>query len=351
MRTKIVKLKKLNWFSSPSRALPHGLTGIISIVSGIKLVVRSLTGDLDVYSLTVNFSTTSAHEGSASSIMNMIPLTLLIYATSTFANAMTGFRISHLAPLDGRDIFKSCAFLQICLSYYVLRFTPHFSAVFSFLTQWEEDDNLKTATILGGMVRLVDVAFALVTMVCILSFNIVAKDQWLKGSRVLGISVGFGTLGILLLTTYPLQLAIQGQEWWSCVQDRYPYQSSGMVAYIYLPATITFSLILFSATLFQRKIMSEIEFGIGLGAIILVCLLAAVLSQELFIPDASTQRIYLPCHEPKIGTLQYDIVKTLDFSRYARRLLKMVLNADFETDLYPNDQANPRDALLDNTCT
>ena len=76
------------------------------------------------------------------------------------------------------------------------------------------------------------------------------------------------------------------------------------------------------------------EFGIGSGVVVLVCLLATVLSQELFIPDVSTQRIYLPCSEPEIGTLEHDIVKTLDFSRYAREILKAVLNIAFEIELY-----------------
>lgn len=330
--TRIARVRKLNWLSSPYRALPHGLTGIISIVSGISLVVRSLTGHLDVYMLTDNLrEQEDGYEEYGSSIMSMVPFTIIIYAASTFANAVSGYHISHLAPLYARDIFKRCALLQVCLSYYVLRFTPHVSAALSYLVKEEE---YLAAKIMNRTVRLVDVAFLLVTMTCILSFNTVAIDQWWKGSRVLSISLALGTLGILLLTTYPLQLAIQGQGWWSCVQDRYPYQSSGMVAYIYLPATITFSLILFGATLYQRKILSEMEFGIGSGVVVLVCLLATVLSQELFIPDVSTQRIYLPCSEPEIGTLEHDIVKTLDFSRYAREILKAVLNIAFEIELY-----------------
>ena len=69
------------------------------------------------------------------------------------------------------------------------------------------------------------------------------------------------------------------------------------------------------------------EFGIGTGVVVLVCLLATVLSQELFIPDVSTQRIYLPCSEPEIGTLEHDIVKTLmEFT--ALGILKRILVCD-----------------------
>ena len=50
-----------------------------------------------------------------------------------------------------------------------------------------------------------------------------------------------GSFALALLALYPLQLALGGQGWWECVQAAYPQQSVGMVAYIYVPATVTFS--------------------------------------------------------------------------------------------------------------
>ena len=138
----------------------------------------------------------------------------------------------------------------------------------------------------------------------------------------------------MLLATYPIQLAILGQEWWDCIQERYPMQAPGMVAFIYVPATVTFSLILFGATLYQRGILSDVEFGLGATAIVMVCLVTTVLTQELHIPDVSTQRIYLPCEEPVRGTLEADIVKALDFSRYARVVLTSTLGVEFDNSLY-----------------
>ena len=45
------------------------------------------------------------------------------------------------------------------------------------------------------------------------------------------------------------------------MQAAYPLQSVGMVAYIYVPATVTFSAMLFGATLWLRRIIGDLIFG------------------------------------------------------------------------------------------
>jgi len=64
--------------------------------------------------------------------------------------------------------------------------------------------------------------------------------------------------------------------------------------------------------------------------------MCTVLSQELHVPDISTQRIYLPCLEPEEGSTEAYLVKAWDFSLYARIFLSAAFNVRFENDLYPS---------------
>ena len=105
-----------------------------------------------------------------------------------------------------------------------------------------------------------------------------------------------------------------------------------MVAYVYIPATETFSLILFGVTLFLRKIISPIELGIASFLVIFLCVFSTVLTQEVHIPDVSTQRIYLPCKDPLIPeSWEGKVLRALDFSLYARSILVKFFGVDFES--------------------
>lgn len=304
--SKTKKFLKLSWLGTPSKSMPHGLWGIVSVLTGLYLVSLSISGNLEPYS-----STKSS------------PLILILYSISTLFNAIAGYRLSDKAWVETRTIFKQCALLQVCLVYYVIRFSSHFSeASFSW-------PRINTGALL--VTQLMDVTFSISLFLCILLFQKVAYTQWEK-SKCISIGISVGSMALLLLSVYPIQLVIFGQDWWDCIQHRYEAQSIGMVAFIYVPSTVTFSLILFGATLYQRSILSDAEFGAGSALIVMVCLVGTVLSQELHIPDISTQRIYLPCLEPAIGSTEAILVRALDFSRYARLILAAVLNVEFEND-------------------
>ena len=310
MKKRLRQFRHLNWTSSPSKRKPHGLSGVISIMSGLYLISHSLTGNLDPY-------------------YHSTPI--LTYVISTILNAIAGFQLSHLAWVETRGIFKRCALFQTCLSFYVLRFTPQYTQILSWLT------TISTPTacyFIETVSNSLDIFFAIATVLCTLSFLQVALEYYLKSNLALSSAIFIGTFGLMLLSTYPIHLAVSGQQWWECIQNRYPKQNVGMVGFIYVPATVTFSLILFGATLYQRSILTEIEFGLLSGLIVMICLISTVLSQELHIPDVSTQRIYLPCVEPDIGSLERDVLKTLDFSQYARLILGKLLDVKFENELY-----------------
>jgi len=275
--------------------------GILSVLFGTYLIACSILGDLAPYK---------------SCLGTNVPIILVLYSVFTACNALAGAKLSHLAWKETQMVFRQCAYLQLCLSFYILRFAPIFNRIISAIQS--KQGNL-VSEIVMRCIRFVDVLLSIVLVFCILSFQQVAYTQWVVHKKFsIALAVSIGSICMLLLSTYPIQLAIGGHEWWTCIQETYPQQNVGMVGYIYLPATVTFSLILFSATLYQRGIISEFQFGIGAATTTLVCLVATVLSQELHIPFVSTQRIYLPCKEPIANSTEAHILHALDFSIYAR---------------------------------
>ena len=289
------KLRGLRW-TSPSKKLPHGLSGMFSVVLGLLLIIHSILGDLSLYD-------------------NNFPIILISYVLSTACNAVAGFRISHLAWKETQSVFRQCALLQLCLVFCVIRFSPMVQTI--------------SNAIPNNLLQCLDIVLAVMIVYCTLSFQEVAVEQWTKfHQKSIAIAISFGSFGLLLLSTYPVHLAFGGYEWWDCVQERYPLQGVGMIGYIYVPATTTFGLMLFAATLYQRGILTDIQFGLGSLCITMICLVSTVLSQELHIPFVSTQRIYLPCVEPPEDTFEAKILHALDFSVLSRVIWRQVFGVN-----------------------
>jgi len=309
------KILKLNWRSTPSFYLPHGLLGLVSTSIGLFLVFgKTVRGYLDPF---IYIEDEPIH--------NNIPILVFIYVISTVASSVAGYRLSRVAFAETVGIFQRCAILQYMLCYFIVRFLPHTTQWIALLhNNYMSDIALHIETI----IQLVDIFSTLVLVICMFSFNRIVFDK--KYSTSIKIAVLSGTFGLQLLASYPMQISYNGQKYWQCVQERYPLQASGMVAFIYIPTSLTFNIILFGATLYQRKILTETTLGIGSMFIILTCIVSTVLSQEIHIPNVSTQRIYLPCEEPMAGTLESEIVKLFDFSRYARMILGFLFGLHFD---------------------
>lgn len=235
-----------------------------------------------------------------------VPISLLAYSLFMAANSLAGFKLSDIAWKETRNIFRRCAVLQLCLSYYVLRFSPWFDRAFGRFQAH------------GSAAYAVDVAFSVRLVACTLSFQKVAIDHWFMQKREIAVAVSVGLLGLSLLSSYPIQLAAGGDDWWRCAQENYPRQNVGLVGYVFVRATVTFSLMLFGATLYQRGIVNDRQFGLGSAFITMTCLVGTVLTQELHIPFVSTMRLYIPCEEPADSTWEEYTVNAMDFSIYAR---------------------------------
>jgi len=274
-------LRSLRW-TSPSPAFPHGFAGVISVAVGAGLIAYALCGDLSAASST---------------------LSLGLYAVSSCVNAAAGLAIGGSAPRNVRNIFRSCAVFQLSLLYFVARFSPSFPAGRS------------------AAVALLDRAVSLLTVIGVASFALAAA---VKLPLAVGAGVMVGSLALALLTGYPLQLAILGQEWWECVHTAYPKQGLAMVAYIYVPATWAFAVMLFGATLWSRKLIGDLALGGGFAGLVLATLVSTVLMQEVHLPDVSTQMLWLPCPTPPPDSWSAWIATKFDTSALARSALALM---------------------------
>ena len=95
-------LLRLNWWT-PQRFLPHGLSGVLSLLLGLFLTAHTLCGSFTA--------------------IGSVPL-LAAYVLITLANATAGFLIAGRAPQKYQPVFRHAAIFQACLCYYSWRFSP-----------------------------------------------------------------------------------------------------------------------------------------------------------------------------------------------------------------------------------
>ena len=273
---------RLHW-AAPVRTFPHGLTGVASLGIGACLIAAALSGNLQA----------ASH-----------PAALSAYVVAGVANALAGLVITGRAPRKYRPAFRLCALFQCGLIYFVWRFSPAFP--------------------LGGslIAATIDTCMAVLLLVGIIGFAVVALAFL---PLFIAVAVVMGSAALALLAGYPLQLAYLGQEWFECVQMQYPLQGAAMVAYIYVPATWAFALMLFGATLWSRHIIGDIGLGGGFAAVVAAVLVTTVLMQEVHFPEpASTQKLWLPCPRPPSDSWSAWVEVHLDTSALARTALSVI---------------------------
>lgn len=239
--------------------LPHGASGLCLGVTGAILLGRTILGNsLEYY-----------ERG---------PLPYL-YTMFVWNNAVAGYRLAHKAPKNRQGMFRACAVFQVCLAYYVVRFLPTFPKNYSLVSRL---DKFMVFPLLKITLSFVDMALEL-----------------RRDSPAICAAVLCGALGISLTAVYPVQLALDS-NWLDCVlEHRYPAQDVAMSAYIYLPATYGFAMMLFGATLYLRKIVSAHQLGIVSIFAIFGIILLTVLLQEIHVPaPASVQELYIACPLP-----------------------------------------------------
>jgi hypothetical protein len=323
------KLKSLKWWT-PIFWLPHGASGIVSVGIGMYICSHGLLGHIDSYMPT-------STSFSSSSWSSLVPFTFVFYAVSTTINAIAGFLLAKKAKKNIQGIFRRSAIVQVCLCYYVLRFAPHASIAYHQILN-TGGSVIGTATGNGGipfmttLTWLVDTVMAGILNLCIVSFFQVAHEAWWSSSKEMSIGLAIGTICLLSVGAYPAQLSIFGQDWYDRLQERYPYQALCFVIYVYVPATVTFSLMLFNATLLERGVVNVRGWGMILALAAPLCLIVMVFCMEYYFFNVSTQRIYVPDCEPDPQSLSAQIDYALDFSRYSRQVMTVAFGWNFPED-------------------
>mmetsp|Transcript_12881 Transcript_12881/g.14893 ORF Transcript_12881/g.14893 Transcript_12881/m.14893 type:complete len:301 (-) Transcript_12881:155-1057(-) len=297
MATKSLKksmqgFRALSWWT-PFTVLPHGITGLIGIITGAYIVQGALLGPGKFsYSLSSNYKKEPAW---------MDYTVLWIYVVCAFNNGLAGYLLANKAPGRVRDVFKFTALLQMCLVYFIYRFMG-FTEI--------------------PLLHVVDIvaAIGILITIGIMFYNVTLPR---KGQPNITLPVGIGCFALALLAGYPLQLAFGGKEWYECVLDTYPMQQVGFVYYVYVPATFTFAAMLFGATLLMRKIISEAFFGVVFVSLILFTLFSTVLLQEIHIPFVSTQKLVINCPADNTSLI-FALSELLDTSTLARSFLHFI---------------------------
>jgi hypothetical protein len=216
------------------------------------------------------------------------------YVIFTVMNAIGGYQIAHKAPSKTRNIFKACAIFQCVSCYYVIRFLPTFYTHVPY-----------------SVLRLMDCAMV-IPFLCVGFSFLYAAYVVRKQSPTSALAIIVGTFASATTFCYPMHLVYDG-HWLECIlEQRYSAEDITLTAYVYLPATMCFSLMIFGATLLQRHIISDSM----LGMIGIFCFIGTVfmglLMPEIQLPEICGLHIYMPCPAPEVGTLSFRIEKLTD---------------------------------------
>lgn len=255
--------------------LPHGVHGLAFLLLGLYLNACTFSGSLAVY------------EPDQDSWFFRGRFALLLYLLTGSANALSGVVLAGRSGGWVNQAFRDASIMQLSVFYFMGRFS-------------EPQANPP-----------VDVVMCSVFLYALLSMMLMSFKQ----DAVTNVAVCCGCVGLSLLGVYPLQIAWGGDAWWACVQRDYPLQSEAMVAYIFVPTTWTFAVMLFGATLFRRKIISPTMFGVTCIALIVGCVCLAVILQEAHAHEVSTQMLYIPC--PDSTPWQRELASCLNLSPVA----------------------------------
>lgn len=255
-------------FLSPQLLRPHGLAGIVSVLLGLYFTARTLLG----YHVT---------PGPPNGLITL-------YAVCGTIACLGALGLIKKAPSSARLFFQMGALLQIGMLYFTYRFDSFPCFVH--------------ASVPGVVAHGVDVVMAglmLSTVLVLLKATIMDTSN-VYASTGLKIATCCGIFAIGSLTGYPCQLAIYGDAWLRKVYRWYPLQQVAFPYYVYIPATMGFNVIFFSATLHIRKLVSTKTFVYIILGFVFGTLVPTVVLQEIFIPKVSTQKLLI--FSPPVAT-------------------------------------------------
>lgn len=269
--------------ASPSLFRPHGLSGIMSVVIGTYITSRTLLG----------YYTEEIQQDA---------LLICTYIVSGVVTCLGALGILKKAPVSTRTAFFNASVIQIALLYVCWRFatwSPHSPQIM----RWSD-------------------AFASMAILYVIGetmYRVVCKRPGMHWS--VRISILCGLFALSLLSGYPLQLALQGDDWFNGVLTIYPLQRLAFVYYVYIPATFGFHVIVFAATLDNRKIIGPMTFAGIIFVFVFGILVPTVLLQEVYIGCVSTQKLLISGDADQQERVMYGLIPTswIDTSIPAQR--------------------------------
>jgi hypothetical protein len=280
----------LDW-KSPMGFLPHGWSGILVILLGCFFLGQALFVGPN---MPHGYDITGPRPRFA----------LYLYLGAVVVNAVSGLLlIKRKAAANFHLPFYLGGISQVSLSWFALRFSLESTRDYHFL----------------GVVLDQCFGIALLLVVVVSIYKILWTLPAIYQPPLLT-----GVLSMSLTFMYPFQLAWFGNEWFDCILNQYPYQKTGFVSYIYVPTLFANACIFFGATLYARKILPQGVAGICFFLFILGTLISTVLTQEIYISEVSTQKLFLLCGSEEENYALSLATRFLDTSTLARSVLQEI---------------------------
>ena len=113
--------------------------------------------------------------------------------------------------------------------------------------------------------RLCDLVFGsglLVTALTSFLIGLVIMCGLTHGDFSAGIAPLVGSIGLLMMSIYPIHLLLGGEDWISCIVEQYPAQREAFSGYVFVPTSFVVCAMFFGVTLLGRfvyQIASEID--------------------------------------------------------------------------------------------
>lgn len=225
------------------KRFPHGLIGsVLAVVGGANVFGTIRHGRL------------------------VTPEMSILIAALAIGNAKSGTALL-TSSSSSSSLFRTMSDVQTCLSYSLVRFAC-----------------FQTGEWLAPLDALCGV-YVIVLLIRLVSHVLACKPA----VRPVVLA---GTVSASSFCCYPLQMGFFPRTWYPLVRTTFTDQHSAMASFVYAPTIWLISLVMFCATLYERKKVGDATLVI-LSALAPSLLIVTVLSQDTFYTETSTQQLVL----------------------------------------------------------
>ena len=152
---------------------------------------------------------------------------------------------SHL-KLDLKFGFSVGIWMNTCLCYYAFRFRP----INLHLEMYPD--------LASKFLQICDLIFGsglLLTAVTSFFMGLVMMTGLTHADISAGIAPLVGSIGLLMMSVYPIHLLLGGEDWISCIVEQYPAQREAFSGYVFVPTSFVVCAMFFGVTLLGRFVV------------------------------------------------------------------------------------------------